>query len=558
MEFGYFVYLCKHIREKRSKMRKIISLLLATLLITSCVSKQRRERMERLLSKAEEMNQNYVPMDTVKFMDEVVSFYSSHGNREEKMRANYMMGCVYRDRGDAPMALQYYNDAVSEADTTQETCDYRQLSRIYGQMAFIFDEQRTTLIGIKMWKMANRYALLAKDTLAAITYYERIGESYSILGNDSLCLSYTQKAYKAYTKHGWGNYAAGALATTIDTELKQKKYTSAKKHIDFFIRYSGIFDEKGNIAIGRELFYESLGNYYEGIHNNDSALYFYRKLLSYPTNTMCMENGYKGMLSVYEKLAKPDSVLKYARLYADANDSAVVAHSGEAIIKMQNVYNYNNHQRQATIMAQRASRLWKTVCCMIVLAFLFMMVIFVISHRYKNSRKQLMLANRQYSDTLYQYHQLQQDLHTMTTNINEYKKEKELEIAKLEKTLAGFQDDGQAEKIDAERMLLSHPAIKRMHDLAAHIQVPTEAAWEALKETVCQMLPDFYAKIHSANLTDKEIGVCILVRLSFTSSEMVILFDLTKQRISNLRSSINQKLFQISGTAGLDAHIRRL
>lgn len=28
------------------------------------------------------------------------------------MRANYMMGCVCRDMGDAPMALQYYEDAV--------------------------------------------------------------------------------------------------------------------------------------------------------------------------------------------------------------------------------------------------------------------------------------------------------------------------------------------------------------------------------------------------------------------------------------------------------------
>lgn len=129
---------------------------------------RRSDRMYYLLTYAEAMNKVYVPMDTVKFMDDVLDYYDFHGNSNEKMAANYMMGCVFRDRGNCPKAIRYYESAVSKADTTNSKCDYMLLSRIYGQMASLYMEQRYPSKELESWEKGRKYALLGKDTLSSI------------------------------------------------------------------------------------------------------------------------------------------------------------------------------------------------------------------------------------------------------------------------------------------------------------------------------------------------------------------------------------------------------
>ena len=78
----------------------------------------RRNRMRYRLLQAEAMNKAYLPLDTLTYMDEILDYYLSHGNREERIRAYYLMGNVYRDQGNSPLALQYYRNAIGEADIT--------------------------------------------------------------------------------------------------------------------------------------------------------------------------------------------------------------------------------------------------------------------------------------------------------------------------------------------------------------------------------------------------------------------------------------------------------
>lgn len=52
-----------------------------------------------------------------------------------------MLGCVYRDIHEAPLALEYYNKAAEQADTISQDCDYSTLYRIYSQMGVLFEKQ---------------------------------------------------------------------------------------------------------------------------------------------------------------------------------------------------------------------------------------------------------------------------------------------------------------------------------------------------------------------------------------------------------------------------------
>lgn len=105
------------------------------------MSESRRMRYMLLLTQA--MNKTDIPLDTMAGVEEMAEHFNSHGNSNDKMKANYMLGCVYRDRGDAPTALFHFRNATTFADTSAVDCDFRTLSRIYGQIATLFYHQLT-------------------------------------------------------------------------------------------------------------------------------------------------------------------------------------------------------------------------------------------------------------------------------------------------------------------------------------------------------------------------------------------------------------------------------
>ena len=264
----------------------------------------RRNRMHYLLLQAEAMNKAYLPLDTLTSMHEVLDYYLSHGNRDERMRACYLMGSVWRDRGNSPLALQYFRDAIGEADTTATDCDYTQVSRIYAQIARLFDKQRYPQMELEQWKQAMRYALLAKDTLMYIQCQEYIGDAYFLLGKEDSVLYFTQQAYEAYLKYGRKDWAAATQIVIADYYLKHDSLANAKQALDEYRNGSGFFEGDGNVSSGYEIFYYYIGEYYEKMARLDSAVFYYRKLLNYPADIMNAESGYKGLMSVYTRIGK--------------------------------------------------------------------------------------------------------------------------------------------------------------------------------------------------------------------------------------------------------------
>ena len=517
----------------------------------------RRNRMHYLLLQAEAMNKAYLPLDTLTSMHEVLDYYLSHGNRDERMRACYLMGSVWRDRGNSPLALQYFRDAIGEADTTATDCDYTQVSRIYAQIARLFDKQRYPQMELEQWKQAMRYALLAKDTLMYIQCQEYIGDAYFLLGKEDSVLYFTQQAYEAYLKYGRKDWAAATQIVIADYYLKHDSLANAKQALDEYRNGSGFFEGDGNVSSGYEIFYYYIGEYYEKMTRLDSAVFYYRKLLNYPADIMNAESGYKGLMSVYTRMHEVDSVAKYAQLFANANDTANLRNSANEISRTQALYDYSESQRIAVEKSEENQRLWMGLCvCFVVLMFAGMWI-YLYERKQKTSR---MLANRKYTDLMMQYHQATEELQSIRSNKQQFQQQEEEEIEKLRQMLDAYQTNTHADQWELEQSLLQHDIVKRMHQHAYKLVVPSDAEWNDLQGVVEKSLPEFYAKLsaNEAQLTDQEWKVCLLVKLNFIPSELTALLNLSKQRVTNIRTHLNQKLFGESGSRTFDANLHKL
>ena len=145
-------------------------------------SKAQKMRYELLRHKA--MNKAYIPFTSDSIMLEVTDYYNHHGSDNERMLAYYILGCVYRDMHEAPMALEYYNKATEQADTAAQDCDYATLCRVYSQMGFLFAKQHLPHQELASFNKATQYAYKAKDTLNAIRYYVNKVGAYTYLNNE--------------------------------------------------------------------------------------------------------------------------------------------------------------------------------------------------------------------------------------------------------------------------------------------------------------------------------------------------------------------------------------
>ena len=77
------------------------------ILISACTGEDSRQMHEALMQ-AKAQNENFEPFTTDSTMLRVVDYYDSHGTANEQMLAHYLLGCVYRDLGDAPRALEHW------------------------------------------------------------------------------------------------------------------------------------------------------------------------------------------------------------------------------------------------------------------------------------------------------------------------------------------------------------------------------------------------------------------------------------------------------------------
>ncbi|WP_025883930.1 hypothetical protein [Segatella paludivivens] len=233
------------------------------------LSKADRMRYELLLASAH--NKFFISMTSDSTMKDVVDYYSDNGNNNQRMEAFYLLGCVYRDMGDAPLAIKYYEDAVKHADVTDKNCDFYTLSRIYGQMAERYEEQDSYNIMLSYFKLAAKYAFIAKDTLGALSYYRNEEREYYFKGKYDSVFIINRHVRSLYRRYGYKELATVPSDLEVYIYLLQKKFVKAKYYMDISDKY---FDKKyiDTKEYGIRGYHKGL--YYLGVNKLDSSKFF--------------------------------------------------------------------------------------------------------------------------------------------------------------------------------------------------------------------------------------------------------------------------------------------
>ena len=533
-------------RQKHIFVWVICGLVLVAALAAGITWAVRRDRaMHAALRELQEWNQ----ADTVFRNDSVarvlVDYFDYPWHRANtRMLAHYLLGRAHADMGEAPQAIEDYQTAVECADTTDQDCDFRLLRNVYGQMAEVFDTQNLPEDEIIATRQFIRYSWLVGDTLWAIDGYRSLEKPYYLLGQHDRILYVDSVARERLLELGDTIDAARTLFTPIYISIECQDLEKAAEGIAIVRAEAAIYDEKGNLRPGREMFYYTIGLYFEGVNKLDSAEYYYRRVLSVGE----LEAGYKGLLSVYSKRGIADSIAKFAPLYADANDAMHRQMNSDMVHQTNAQYQYARHQRLARQFEQQASRRLRVI--LIILCILFLSAyLFYRHHRHVQKKLQekenhllnLRLQLVSVNDSL---RHLQQKATTQEQELTFY--HEQIDDLSQQKT---WLEEQIMSNDDRYKTFYDNAIVKRFRLMALPSNKMYSSAYEReqLVNLFKSCFPAFAKSVQNLNLKDKEWMVIVLTELGFQTGDMLMAARMDGNSVTMVKRSLSKKLFGLDG-----------
>ena len=523
-------------------------------------------RMKLSLLELKARNTAMMPLESDSMAKILIAYYDKKEDRNERMLAMYILGCIYLKQGNYDLALDYYQKAILVADKTTSNINCWLLARLHAHVSDLLYWQADPRGAMLENNKACRYAWLDKDTLYAISSFEQNANYYTDLGMLDSAINTRLEAHKLFLKYGYRKDAAISVGPIIGYYLQKRNFVAAKFYIDYYIRESGLFDNRMNIEPTRGYFNVLLGNYYIGINKEDSAFRFFHKSLDYELDFQEREDVYTGLSALFKQRNIKDSALYYSEKAKIMADSVCKQYTDSRIVQTQAAFNYKKHKAKAIKEKEKRTRMQyvfaMVICICICVIFILMILAFNINKRRKQEKN--LASEKAYKDILY-VDFLQSKIKLLTEK--SYEKEEEVlekqriimekmkQMNSLYTTISNYERLLKSSQTGIKVDNIIFSAFKEMS--AKCMRLPSSEEWNQLFLNVENEYPSMCVLRNIISLS--EYRIAILVKLNFTPGEIATLTDCSKAVISNTRRRLYRKLTQKSGSPNdFDVFIKSL
>ena len=485
---------------------------------------------------------------------ELAEYFDDHGTPNEQMLAYYLLGRAYYDIHEAPMALNYFQTASERADTTATDCDYRQLSRIYGQMSNIFYQQGLYEQELACEDLSARYGWKGNDPLTAICSLAGKIYVYKKQKKSDSAIIICEKTIYLLDSCGYRKQSASYYASILRELVDKGDILKAKEYMAKYENESGYFDSNNNIEKGREAYYYSKGYYYLATNQYDSAEFFFRKELQDAKDYNNQNGGSKGLALLFQKKHMPDSAAKYALYSYDMNDSIYAQMAIKEVEKTRAMYDYSRNQRIAEEARNKAEREQRIVWIVLSMLIILLLAAVIIAREvYKRRQEMRQAYSRKVSDLAKAQSDIAK-LRSLAEDAEELKSlidEKEAEMQQMADDIESYKEQLGSQKKSAESLLEESDVYHDLQKKAGKAMELSNDDWHQVNMMAIEVLPNFYKFISSKKLelNDKEFKTCMLIRMHFAPKDIANMLGVSQAYITKMRNNMMPKLFGMEGNS---------
>ena len=227
-----------------------------------------RVRMYHRLLTIKAADKAYVRHTSDSLIKKVVAYYEDGGDKSLLPEAYYYAGRVYRDLGDAPQALDYFERA---ADVLPPRGQEVLAGKIYSQTGTLFLYQQMYEEALEMFRRAYEYDVKAGDVRGQVFALRDITNVYQRMEKLDSTLAYIQKAHVLASECGNVDMLSLVQGQRLSLYLQLQKYDSAEVCLREAFKHVHKANHSGLYSMASQLY-----NYTGRL---DSAIYYWNLLV---------------------------------------------------------------------------------------------------------------------------------------------------------------------------------------------------------------------------------------------------------------------------------------
>lgn len=511
----------------------------------------------------------FMPIPSDSLIRIAYDYYRNTDDARRKAMSALYMGGVNYDLGRADEAIQYYLEAKTEVEKTD---DYKLGYLVMSGLGRLYLYRELASYSIDACKQAYHYAVKDSCKRYEMTSLHYIARSYCLL--DSL-----DKAIKCYEQ-----------CSKMALELHLPDFNnSIRKEIALVYMNKGSFQTA--LAMLKSLPLSSqtadmIGRSYLNLHELDSAYIYLNKALK-------TDNVYTRR-SVYNSLYKLSCYPEYQKLMRESCDSLLLYQdSVSKINKVKEVIAYKEkyeHQKLVNenqrLELEKAKVVYWLMLFVILVLFLVALFIYIHLRRQKALRRKeeelnklvlslheneaLIKRNTNYiaaleaeiaqsSDTAEQLEKQQKLVSTLQDENRRLQTENGKLKNRIEHQDVSSYDSTEIKRITEELyavkqqkehlsawLVEEHPYLSALHSRPVYLK---DEDLKQLRQLTDVIYAEFCRRLHTdvPALSDNEITLCCLIKLRFTVSEIAVLLGISASSVSTGKFRVKNKIYTALG-----------
>jgi len=470
----------------------------------------------------------------------------------------YYAGRIYRDLGDAPQALDYFNNTLDALPSSSDS--YSLKSKVYSQIGTLFLYQDIYDEALKMFKEAFHYDLLLEDSVGMSYDLRDMATSYRCLNQIDSAIYYYGKANDLALALHQQRFVSMIQSQMAGLYIQLKKYDLAKQFLQSSLSYQHKADKSGIFSVAAK--------YYHQLGTKDSAAYYYTQLLDFGT-IYAKQAAHWGLAELAIDNNHEQDAIPHLRAYMQCVDSIRKITDREAIRQMRSVYNYKLREKEIAHLKSKNEQTKLIIISLLSLCAILASITFAYIQYFK--LKQLQLTIR-----LKKIKRLKDKLYSRSVQFIEENKRKieELEIMERKFLEVDQINTTLKEQLNAQKELIIYTnkqikldlnrreqsqAVFFKSEIYLHIQrqlkindrskrMLSDEDWKELEKLVNSTYNGFKENLYDIyNLSLFEYRVCLLIKINIQPIDIGKLTEHSKESISSTRRRLYEKVFHIKG-----------
>ena len=470
----------------------------------------------------------------------------------------YYAGRIYRDLGDAPQALDYFNNTLDALPSSSDS--YSLKSKVYSQIGTLFLYQDIYDEALKMFKEAFHYDLLLEDSVGMSYDLRDMATSYRCLNQIDSAIYYYGKANDLALALHQQRFVSMIQSQMAGLYIQLKKYDLAKQFLQSSLSYQHKADKSGIFSVAAK--------YYHQLGTKDSAAYYYTQLLDFGT-IYAKQAAHWGLAELAIDNNHEQDAIPHLRAYMQCVDSIRKITDREAIRQMRSVYNYKLREKEIAHLKSKNEQTKLIIISLLSLCAILASITFAYIQYFKLEQLQLTIR-------LKKIKRLKDKLYSRSVQFIEENKRKieELEIMERKFLEVDQINTTLKEQLNAQKELIIYTnkqikldlnrreqsqAVLFKSEIYLHIQrqlkindrskrMLSDEDWKELEKLVNSTYNGFKENLYDIyNLSLFEYRVCLLIKINIQPIDIGKLTEHSKESISSTRRRLYEKVFHIKG-----------